>query len=161
MNVLALDLATACGIAFGDINAKLKPKYRTDNYHNKDFDGAGARYVNFYAAISVLVEYHSIDLVVYEGVRSHTGTTAAHIYGGWLATLQILCENHGIPYTAFGVGEIKKFWTGKGSAGKDAMIAEARKRGLDPKDDNQADALAIWYMAQDKYKGITNPMSLE
>ena len=161
MKVLALDLATNCGVAIGDIAENLKPKYSTEVFHNKDFDGAGMRYVNFYAFMESTIRNNHIELVVYEGVRKHTGVTAAHLYGGWLSTLQIACENYDVPYTAFGVGEIKKFWTGNGSATKDHMIGAARKKGLDPKDDNQADALAIWYMAKDRYGKITNPMSLE
>ena len=74
------------------------------------------------------------------------GTIAAHLYGGWLAEMQAVCEEESVPYTAFGVTEIKKFWTGKGSADKKAMINAAYKRGFDPKDDNAADALAVWFL---------------
>jgi len=46
---------------------------------------------------------------------------------------------------------IKKHATGKGNAGKAAMIAAARARGFDPQDDNEADALALlaWATAQE------------
>jgi len=134
VNVLALDLATACGVAIGDIKGTKLPRYSTQTFQNKQWDGAGIRYVNFCAYVTDAIKDHGIDLVVYEGVQSHTGTIAAHLYGGWLATLQIVCESNNVPYRAFGVGEIKKFWTGKGSASKQDMIKEARKRGLDPKD---------------------------
>ena len=45
------------------------------------------------------------------------------------------------------VGTIKKHATGKGNAGKDEMIIAAKSRGHDPKDDNEADALALLHWA--------------
>ena len=49
------------------------------------------------------------------------------------------------------MGTIKKHATGKGNAGKAAMIAAARARGFAPQDDNEADALALlaWAVAQE------------
>jgi hypothetical protein len=57
------------------------------------------------------------------------------------------CEDEDIPYTGVPVGTIKKFWTGKGSCRKSAMISEAQARGFNPQDDNDADALAILHYA--------------
>jgi hypothetical protein len=47
------------------------------------------------------------------------------------------------------VGTIKKHATGKGNAGKDAVIAAVRAWSFDPVDDNEADALALlrWAIA--------------
>jgi Holliday junction resolvasome RuvABC endonuclease subunit len=42
------------------------------------------------------------------------------------------------------VGEIKRGWTGKGNAKKEAMVAEAVRRGYSPADDNEADAIALF-----------------
>jgi Holliday junction resolvasome RuvABC endonuclease subunit len=41
------------------------------------------------------------------------------------------------------VGTIKKHWTGKGNATKEAMIAEATRRGFTVKNSDEADALAL------------------
>ena len=59
-------------------------------------------------------------------------------------------NNHNIPYQGVPVGTIKKHATGKGNAGKDAMIAAAITRGFTPADDNEADAIALlaWAQAQ-------------
>jgi Holliday junction resolvasome RuvABC endonuclease subunit len=48
------------------------------------------------------------------------------------------------------VGTIKKHATGKGNAGKQAVIAAMQAKGYHPKDDNEADALALltWAMEQ-------------
>lgn len=48
-----------------------------------------------------------------------------------------------MPYQGVPVGTIKRFASGKGNAGKDAVIAAMRARGFAPSDDNEADALAL------------------
>lgn len=45
------------------------------------------------------------------------------------------------------VASVKKFWTGNGHARKDEMMAAARARGFAPRDDNEADALAVMEFA--------------
>ena len=46
------------------------------------------------------------------------GTDAAHVYGGFLATLTSWCEQRAIAYQGVPVGTIKRFITGKGNADK-------------------------------------------
>lgn len=84
-----------------------------------------------------------VEVVVYENVMHHAGVHAAHAYGGYLAMTEAAAWAHGIEMVGVGVTQIKKFWAGSGAAKKEAMIAEAIKRGYDPTDDNAADALAI------------------
>ena len=60
-----------------------------------------------------------------------------------MAHLLAVCIDDKIGYESVPVGEIKRYWTGKGNAKKEAMIAEAVRRGYEPADDNEADALAI------------------
>ena len=52
-----------------------------------------------------------------------------------------------MPYRGVPVATIKRHATGKGNAGKDAVIAAMRAKGHQPGDDNEADALAILYWA--------------
>jgi Holliday junction resolvasome RuvABC endonuclease subunit len=85
--------------------------------------------------------------VVFEEVRAHKGTAAAHTYGAFLGQLTAWCELHQVPYQGVPVATIKKHATGKGNAGKEEMIAAARARGYSPIDDNEADALAILHWA--------------
>ncbi len=94
-----------------------------------------------------------IDRIVFEEVRAHAGTDAAHIYGGFLAHLTAWCEEQELPYQGVPVGTIKRFATGKGNAGKDAVIAAIKARGFHPTDDNEADALAILLWAIDAQGG--------
>jgi Holliday junction resolvasome RuvABC endonuclease subunit len=95
-----------------------------------------------------------IAAIWYEEVRAHAGTDAAHIYGGFLATLSAWAELRAVPYQGVAVGTIKRHATGKGNASKEAMIAAARARGFAPADDNEADAIAILQWAIDTRGGV-------
>ena len=87
-------------------------------------------------------------------MRRHAGTDAAHVYGGFLATLTAWCEQHGIAYQGVPVGTIKRYATGKGNADKQAVIAAVRARGFEPADDNEADAIAILLWAIETNGGL-------
>ena len=64
--------------------------------------------------------------------------------------MQAWCAEHGLEHAAVHSATIKKNATGKGNAGKDAVMAAMRGRGFTPADDNEADALALldWAFAQ-------------
>ena len=53
------------------------------------------------------------------------------------------CERTSTPYLGVPVATIKRHATGKGNAGKADVIKAVRARGFAPKDDNEADALAL------------------
>ena len=91
--------------------------------------------------------------IAFEEVRSHAGTDAAHLYGGFLAHLSAWCEERGVAYEGVPVGTIKRFATGRGNADKAAMIAAVRARGFAPADDNEADAIALLLWATDPQGG--------
>lgn len=135
--LLALDLGTKTGWAThsaGGIASGVQ------EFKNSRFSGGGMRYLKFEKWLS---EMPRPDQVIFEEVRRHRGTDAAHVYGGLMAVVTKWCENQQIPYAAVPVGTIKKSWTGNGSANKNKMIDEAKKRGFNPTDDNEADALAL------------------
>jgi hypothetical protein len=81
--------------------------------------------------------------VHYEQVHARAGMQARRVHGELLGRLKAWCLERGITPQPVGVGEIKRFWTGHGNATKDDMVAEARARGFDPVDENEADALAL------------------
>jgi hypothetical protein len=140
VTVLALDLGTKTGWCMDEIAHgvwDLKPGR---------FEGGGMRFVRFRTMLETLGR---IDQVVFEEVRAHKGVDAAHIYGGLMATLQAWCETFEIPYTATPVGTIKKYWAGRGNAGKPEMILAGIKRGFDVRDDNEMDAIALWHYWRD------------
>ncbi len=144
--VLALDLGTKTGWALrrpdGLINSG------TQSFKPGRFDGGGMRYLRFTRWLDE-INADPIGMIVFEEVRRHAGTDAAHVYGGLMATLTAWAELRGIPYQSAPVGTIKKHATGSGNASKAAMIAAAVARGFGPRDDNEADALAILHWAMD------------
>ena len=73
-----------------------------------------------------------IDAIFFEEVHGHRGTTAAQIYGGFLAHLTAWAEMNEMPYEGVPVGTIKRHITGKGNATKEAMIAAVRAHGFSP-----------------------------
>lgn len=140
MNILALDLGTQTGWALLRDNTLFSG---TLSFQPSRWEGGGMRFLRFTEWLNHLVIGGPIERVAFEEVRSHTGTDAAHVYGGFLGVLTQWCETHNIPYEAVPVGTIKKHATGKGNADKPKMLAAARTAwpGQNVEDDNQADAL--------------------
>lgn len=141
--VLALDLGTTTGWALrpagsGGITSG------TVVFRPSRFEGGGMRYLRFRGWLGEMAGLSDgIARVVFEEVRAHAGTDAAHIYGGFLAHLSAWCEERSVPYEGVPVGTIKRFATGRGNADKAAVVAAMRARGFAPADDNEADAIAL------------------
>ncbi len=147
-NILALDLGTTSGIAMS-INGKIKSYSKS--FKATRFQSADMRYENFERHLYVILKEFNIltgiDRVYYEEVRRHIGTDAAHCYGGFKAILTTFCSKNNISYDTAGVGTIKKHITGKGNANKEKVIKAVQELGHNPKDDNEADAIALLYYA--------------
>ncbi len=145
MSILALDLGTATGWAWcgKTIKPMMSGVWRLGSFKNALRE---TRFESIFNELDMLDNHKSISAIYYEQVRRHLGTDAAHIYGGFGATLTLWCgdrvELRGVP-----VGTIKKFWTGSGNANKASMMDEARNRGFKPQDDNEADAIALLHYA--------------
>ncbi|WP_363799826.1 hypothetical protein ABU614_06850 [Lysobacter firmicutimachus] len=143
--ILALDLGTSLGWALRFTGLVISG---TEHFKLGRFEGGGMRYLRFARWLDEARAFAGpFEAVYFEEVRRHRGVDAAHAYGGFLAQLTAWCEQYGIPYQGVPVGTIKKFATGKGNADKAAMVAAAEQRGHHPKDDNEADALALLYWA--------------
>jgi len=153
MSLLALDLGTTTGFAIRTGDRAITSG--TISFRPSRYDGGGIRYLRFSSWLDALVrDIGSIGCVHYEEVRRHIGTDAAHIYGGFLATLTAWCEQRSVAYQGVPVGTIKRHVTGKGNADKAAVIAAVRARGFNPTDDNEADALAILLWAIETVGGV-------
>jgi hypothetical protein len=142
-SILTLDLGTQMGWA---IKSQSQILSGTQSFKDTRFSGGGIRYYNFQKWLINIYSTGSISEVWYEEIVRHginNQTAVAHTYGGFLATLQIFCEDNKIPYQGVSVGTIKKHITGKGNANKQMVIDAIKLKGFDPKDDNEADALAI------------------
>jgi crossover junction endodeoxyribonuclease RuvC len=147
MTVLALDTATQCGFALLRADARIESGSRRFDVKSKE--RPGARWVKFKGFLLEMKACHpDLRLIAYEDVKAHgPGVLVAHIYGGFVATLQAFCEHHQIEYVGYGVGTVKKAWTGNGAARKEQMVARCRELGFEPEDDNEADAIALLHLA--------------
>lgn len=148
MSILVLDLGTRTGWAWGDGRGTILSGVW--DFNTKRFASPGRRYQLFGNELRFALTKMQPSTVFFEEVRRHLGTNAAHIYGGFLAQLQMICDAEGVEYESVPVGEIKRSWCGAGNASKDEMMNEARRRGFNPVTDDEADALAILHL---KLKG--------
>lgn len=147
MNILALDLGTTTGWARCARDGTVHSG--SEKFAPKRLEMAGQRWLKFRAFLSEQRQQAGeIHAVYYEDVKQHAGTLAAHVYGGFWATLEGWCAANNVRLVPVGVGTVKRHWTGKGNADKAAMIATARTKGFAPIDDNHADALAILSLAR-------------
>ena len=139
---LALDLGTTTGWALRTRERTIASG--TVSFRPSRYDGGGMRYLRFRSWLEeIAANADGLGAVYFEEVRRHAGTDAAHLYGGFLATLSAWCEQRSIPYQGVPVGTLKRHATGKGNAGKPAVMHAVRERGFEPADDNEADALAL------------------
>lgn len=140
-NVLALDLATKTGWAIRGRDGAVTHGILDARARRGQLPAQ--RWVNFNDWLNQTITNNNIHVIGFEEVRRHVGTTAAHVHGGLRAIMEMVALTHNIEVLPYGVGTVKKHWTGNGRATKDSMMQQARARGYDPKDDNAADALAV------------------
>lgn len=148
--ILALDLGTKTGWA---IKSQNQITSGTIEFKPSRFEGGGMRYLRFQKWLGEINQLTGgIDLVYFEEVRRHLGVDASHAYGGFLAYLTGWCEekNPKIPYLGIPVKAIKKHITGNGNSKKEVVIEAVKKLGFNPKDDNEADALALLHLVMDE-----------
>jgi len=152
-SILTLDLGTSTGWALRSPDGHIASG--TLSFRPSRYDGGGMRYLRFRSWLDqVETQARGISAVYFEEVRRHAGTDAAHIYGGFLATLTAWCETKSIAYQGVPVGTIKRHITGKGNADKSAVTASVRAHGFVPADDNEADAIAILIWATETEGGV-------
>jgi crossover junction endodeoxyribonuclease RuvC len=141
MKIAAFDLGTKVGFAVCDGSTRYSG---SQNLAARKHENWAARFENFRHLLDKIGGSGPFDRVVYEEVRAHSGTDAAHVYGAFMAELHKWCNERGVPLSGVAVGTIKKFATGKGNASKMEVLMAVEKRwGVLPQDDNEADAIAL------------------
>lgn len=148
VNILALDLGTKLGWAVRARDGAVW--HGTEVFTPRKSWTPGQRWLRARSFVTDLVVRHQVHAIAYEDVKRHAGTDAAHAYGAFLCLVQMVADSHRAALMPVGVGTIKKHWTGKGNADKDAMTAQAKVRGYRPETDNDSDALAILHWAVDQ-----------
>lgn len=147
MRILALDPATKCGFAYGEIEDLISGVW--DLSIKKD-ESAGMRLIRLRSKLNLLREI-GVGLVVFERPAGRFKTDI--ICHTELATIiKTWAHDAGVEYRGYSPKEIKQYATGKGTASKADMIhAAIHKFGREVADDNEADALALWHLAYSEY----------
>ena len=142
--IIALDLGTRCGWAVFN-GKRVVESGRWSLLTSRKGRHRAERWLNFDARLETLIEHYEPDVVAYEEVRRHVGTTAAHVYGGLLAQVEIADWRWpDAEFVPIGVGTWKKATVGQGNATKDDVLHWAkRKFRFTPKSEDEADALGI------------------
>lgn len=138
MKILALDLATKTGWATNDGRTS-----GVQTFDVKRGESPGMRFLRCLAWLADMLKLlGSIDLICFEQAH-HRGGAATAVCVGLVSAMLTFAAEHGIETMAVHSGELKRWATGKGNAGKPAMIRAAQDRGWSPEDDNQADAALL------------------
>jgi hypothetical protein len=144
--ILVLDLGQRTGWAVRNRDGAIASGVQ--EFRPGRFEGGGMIWLRFRGWLQEIDETSSgIGVVLFEEVRRHLGTSAAPIFGGYLAHLTAWAEANKVPYQGVPVGTIKRHIAGKGNADKQAVIEAVRRLGFAPADDNEADALALLHWA--------------
>lgn len=151
--ILALDLGTKTGYAVRKRDGKVV--HGTEDFTPRTSWAPGQKWQRFRSWLSATITAHNVTQIAFEDVKRHGPgqVLAAHAYGGFRAMLEMVADQHRVTLVPFGVGQIKKHWTGSGVAKKDEMVMQAKGRGFRAMDDNNADALAILHLAIAREKG--------
>ena len=154
MKVLTLDLATKTGFAVGDISNGDRPVSGVQQLPSTGND-IGRFLFALDKWLSDLVTVHNPDLIVFEAplflAGGKSNITTARKLMCLAGMTEYICTKHKIRCAECNVSTIKKYFTGNGRAQKHDMINKCRAIGLSPRDDNEADAIAIYFHAMNKF----------
>lgn len=135
VKVLALDLATKTGWAHSDGASGVQ------SFRPRRGDSPGMRYLALRAWLSRMHDMSPFELIAYEQPH-HRGGYPTEVLFGMVTTVQAWAAERGKETTARHSAEIKRHALGKGRGSKLAMMmACEREFGIEPIDNNQADAL--------------------
>lgn len=152
MKVLALDLATVTGCAVGEPNG-VPVAWSVDLGTKKSEDD---RYAAALRLTHDLITKHSPSHIAVEAPVG--GPKTSHYLVGLFACVRGCARARGVPLEHYSIASIRKHFVGKNltvkdypglksgqakRAIKDTVIARCRQIGLDPEDDNCADAFAL------------------
>ena len=178
VRIAGMDIASSCGVSFCDFDPAKEPFQATLIGGQWDLslsthDTQSIRYLRLLSFLDVLQP----DLIMYEevkftGVAPSVGgknnisaivaraVSGAQVVHSLCAVLLTWAEQAGVPCEAVPIGTLKKYATGKGVAGKEAMIAAGNARfgtELDADSyestgaDNIMDSMFLCAMGVEKY----------
>jgi Holliday junction resolvasome RuvABC endonuclease subunit len=149
MKYLFLDCATVTGFAV-IIDGKVIGS-GSQSFAKRRGESNGAMFLRFRAWLKrFIAEQGRFDLIAYEQAH-HRGGAATEICVNITGRVQEVAAELDIEYVCVETRVLKKSATGKANAGKEAVIEAMQKRGHQPEDDNEADALAGAYWMVEEY----------
>ena len=146
--ILAIDPANRSGWAYRD--GDNAPLYGSWLIAKPGDAHPGDRLLRFRDGLIEFLAVHPAELVACED--SHFGSLnheTAAMHAELRGVLKLIAREHGARYVAYKPNTIKKFATGYGLAKKPQMVRACKLQfGIDPVDDNVADALFILELAR-------------
>jgi hypothetical protein len=168
--VLALDLATRFGWCEGEIGGK--PRFGSERCAPSGA-ASPAVFGGFLKWMGTRMQAFRPNVVAYEAplapslMRGKTTVQTSRILLGLPAITEAVCDRVGI-YTVLEarVDDVRQHFLGvrtmRGDEAKRAVMARCRQLGLDPPDDNAADAVALWdyvcAMRNPKLQALRTPL---
>jgi Holliday junction resolvasome RuvABC endonuclease subunit len=157
--ILALDLATTTGWAMtaaGIVTSGSQCFARLPATKTRPAEHMGEPFAQFHRWLAEKIRTDKPEAIAYEEVMRFPYALQAHSFGGLRGHMLALAAGHGIPCFAYAVTHVKKFWTGKGNADKDDMVAATLLKlpWVDPTDDNECDALAILHLHLSQHESM-------
>ena len=151
MKILALDTATKTGWCLYD---KKIIESGTQNFTKRRGESNGLMFLRFRNWLTEMVTSHKPEMLVYEQAH-HRGGAATEICVNLTGRVQEIGDEYNLHVANVRTTTLKLFATGKGNAGKTAMIAVAKNiLGRDPIDDNEADAICLALWADNEYSCV-------
>lgn len=148
VNLAAFDQATKCGVSYQVVGGE--PEVELWDMTLKSKESAGMKWIRFESKVRDLLVKKKINILAYELPAGRNVNPIIHSSKLICILEKVSCEL-GIEYIEFSAGEIKKFATGNGAAGKPLMIEYAQKLwSYKGSDDNEADALHILHLLKSK-----------
>lgn len=145
-NVLTCDFAQSTGYAWG-IPGEI-PRFATHVFPSTG-DNYGRHNANVRLWLRNTIFEINPVIIGYESPSLFSKTTPATMrklsaYGG-LCEEECLRENLNVPVREINPSTLKLFFAGHGKATKEQMMAAARRYGFKVANDDEADALAMWF----------------
>ncbi len=143
--ILALDQASNCGWAIGDL-------YGTWDFTTRKDESSGMKWIRLKTKLAEVHKAEKLDLIVYERPAGMHQSAVIHS-AKMVAIIEEFCESNAIAYRSYSAKEIKKYATGNGNANKAAMVVAAKEKyKYDGISDNEADAMHLYNLAKDQYE---------
>ena len=155
MIFIALDIATATGVAVGDPAGE--PTFFTEKL---GAGSQGSRFAGMMLLVRRLIKEHKPDLIATERIMAQGGggsQARAELAGGLRAVVLCYAFFANTRVREFHVATIRKHFLGHGrlqrKEAKRRTIIKCQMRGWQVENDNEADALALWDLIGCKYGG--------